>query len=51
MPNKAWGEITYRFPNFNDRTVEVWERISNFVLHFIMDVITYIHAVIKVNRC
>ena len=36
-----WDEITYPFPNVNDATVEVWEWISNFILHFIMDVITY----------
>ena len=26
---------------FNGETVEVWEWISNFIPHFIMDVITY----------
>ena len=41
MSGKAWGEITYPFPNFNGSTVEVWEWISNFITHFIMDVITY----------
>ena len=35
-----WGEITYPFPNFNGATVEVWEWISNFIPHFIIDVIT-----------
>ena len=34
-------EITYPFPNFNGCTVEVWEWISNFITHFMMDVITY----------
>ena len=29
------------FPDFNSCTVEVWDRISNFNPHFIMDVITY----------
>ena len=27
-------EITYPFPNFNGGTVEVWEWISNLILHF-----------------
>ena len=34
-------EITYPFPNFNGTTVEVWEWISNLILHFIRNVITY----------
>ena len=38
MLNKVWGEIIYPFPNFNGATVEVWEWISNFIPHFIMDV-------------
>ena len=33
-------EIIYQFPNFND-TVEVRERISSFILHFIKDIITH----------
>ena len=37
--SKVWDEITYPFPN--GETVEVWERLSNFIPHFIMDVITY----------
>ena len=41
MPNKVWGEITYLFPNLSGPTVEVWEWISNFFPHIIMDVITY----------
>ena len=39
MPSK--GEIVYPFPNFNGRTVKVWEWISNVAPHFIMNVITY----------
>ena len=41
MPSKMWNNITYRFPNFNGTTVEVWEWIINikFIPHFIMDVI------------
>ena len=41
MPSKVLDEITYPFPNFNGATVEVWESISNFTPHFIMDVIIY----------
>ena len=41
--SKVWDEITYPFPNFNACTVEVWEWISDFISHFIMDVITYRH--------
>ena len=41
MPSKVWDEITYPFPNFNGCTVEVWEWVSNFMSHFIMDAITY----------
>ena len=36
-----WHEITYPFPNFNGCTLEVWEWISNFIPHIIMDVIIY----------
>ena len=31
MFSKVWDEITYPFLNFNDRTVEVLEWISNFI--------------------
>ena len=34
------SKITYTFPNFNGCTVEVWEWISNFNQHFMMDVST-----------
>ena len=33
--------MTDPLPNFNDYTVEVLEKLSNFFPHFIMDVITY----------
>ena len=42
MPSKVWDEITYPFLNFNGCTVEVKEWIGNFILHFVMDVITYL---------
>ena len=41
MPSKVWDEITDPFPNFNGCTIEVWEWISNFIPHIMMDVITY----------
>ena len=37
----VWDEITYPFPNFNGCTVDVWEWISNFILHIIGHVMTY----------
>ena len=40
ISSKVWVEITFPFPNFNGCTIEVWEWISNFIPHFIMDVIT-----------
>ena len=41
MPSKVCDEITHPFPNFNGTAIEVWEWISNFITHYIMDVITY----------
>ena len=41
MPSKVWDEINYSFPNINGCTNEVWECICNFIIHLIMDVITY----------
>ena len=41
MAGNVFDEIAYPFPNFNGAAVEVWEWISNFIPHFIMDVITY----------
>ena len=38
---KEWDEITYPFPNFNSDTVEVWERIGDFILHFTRYEISY----------
>ena len=40
-PGSGWNEISYPFPHFNGATVEVWEWIRNFILHFVMDVTTY----------
>ena len=46
----TWGTIcqrvewtAYKSQTFNGASVEVWERISNFIPHFIKDVITYPH--------
>ena len=41
--SNVWDEITYPFSNFNDATFEVWERINNFIPHFIGHGITYPH--------
>ena len=41
MPMFVWNWITYPFPNVNGTTVDVLERISNFIPHLIMDVDTY----------
>ena len=38
---KVWDEIDYSFWNFNGAAVEVWEWISNFILHINGHVITY----------
>ena len=35
------NEITYPFQNLNGATVEVWKGISNFIPHYIVDLITY----------
>ena len=40
MPSKVWDEITYPLANFSSSIVEVWEWISHFILHYIMDVFT-----------
>ena len=39
-----WDAIIYPFPNFNDYTVEIWERVSTWkesFTHFTGHVITY----------
>ena len=38
---KMWDPLTDLFPNSEGCTVEVWEWISNFIPHFIMELITY----------
>ena len=43
MSTKLWDEITYPFPNFISCSVEIWKRISDFITHFVMNVIV-IHA-------
>ena len=46
----VWDEITYPFPNFNGAAVDVWERISNFILH-LLGMRLLVHAGIKVKPC
>ena len=41
MQSKVWDKITNPSPNFNGYTVEVWEWISDFIPHFMMDIIIY----------
>ena len=41
MSHKVWDEVTSQ--TWNSYTIEVWERISNFILHFMMDAISYPH--------
>ena len=41
MHRKVCIEITYPFPNFNAYSADVWEWISNFMLQYMMCVITY----------
>ena len=48
--NNEWDEITYPFPNFNDRIVEFWESMSNFIPHF-LGVWLFVHTGIKVKPC
>ena len=37
----VWNEMTYPFSNYNGGTVQIWERISNFIVHFTGRAITY----------
>ena len=39
--HKVWHKITHLFLNFNGYIVEVWEWLSDFIPHIIMDVNTY----------
>ena len=41
LPSKVRDEFTNPFPNFNGATVDVWVWKSNFIPHFLMDVITH----------
>ena len=41
MPSKVLDEINYTFPNLSGTTVEIWEWISDFILHFIKDPTLY----------
>ena len=50
MPSNAWDELTYQFPKFNGCTVKVWEWISNFIPHFVMDAICLPVLGLKLNH-
>ena len=50
MHSKLWYEITYPFLNFNSCTVEIWEWISDFISHFIIDVIWLSMLGLKLNH-
>ena len=42
MWSKMYDEITYQYPEFNSYIIEVWEWTSNYIPHFVMDVISYL---------
>ena len=50
MNYKVWDEITYLFLTFSGATNEVWEWISNFILHLLGKWLIN-HGGIKVNPC
>ena len=41
MFSEVWYKISYPFLNFNSCNIEICEWTSNFIIHFIMDLITY----------
>ena len=47
MSSKVWHEVTCPFPNFNGCTAEVREWASNYILHFIMDVLPWASCQIR----
>ena len=55
MRRKVRDENTYPFPNFNGYTAEVWEWISNFIPHIMIDFsmlwLELIHACKRGPRC
>ena len=44
MPSKVCDESTYPFLTFNGAAFDVWEWISNFISHFLMDAILLINV-------
>ena len=50
MTCEAWDEIIYPFPNLNGALVEVYQWISYFTAHIIMDVIDF-HDGFKFDPC
>ena len=41
MPSQVWDEITYPFINSSGTAAEVCEWLSDFIPHYVMDVIIY----------
>ena len=39
MLSKVYDEIAYLFPKFNRCAVELWECVSNFMRHFMMQLL------------
>ena len=43
LNNHCWSyacEITHPFTNLNSASIDIWERISNFIPHYLMEMIT-----------
>ena len=38
MPTEVWDTYMHPFPNFNGCTVEVWEWMSSFISHSVMNI-------------
>ena len=45
--NKVWTELLIHSQTSTVATVEVWEWISNFIPHFMMNVITHLEAMVS----
>ena len=50
MLSEICQKVTNPFPNFDGYAVECWARMSDFILHFINDVITYPCGDLSLNR-
>ena len=49
MDKQSQAQLT--FQDFNDCAVQVWEWVSDFISHFMMDVIIYRFQDFKDNPC